>query len=150
VGALFDTTHGAVTITTARDLKGTTQSGAFSAGAFTVAQKRVRRPVTDILLRGGDLAKCPRPAGRARHALATASARRGHGRKVWGHVKGRFRTRGRHGAATVRGTMWLTQDRCDGTLVFVRHGLVAVRDFTRKRTFMVPAGKRHFSPSRRP
>jgi hypothetical protein len=65
-------------------------------------------------------------------------------------VKGRFRTRGRHGAATVRGTMWLTQDRCDGTLVFVRHGLVAVRDFTRKRTFMVPAGKRHFSPSRRP
>jgi hypothetical protein len=150
VGAVLDTTHGAVILTTARDLRGATQHGTFSAGAFKVSQKRVRRPVTDILLRGGDLAKCPRPARRARRALATASARRGHGRRVWGHVKGHFRTRGRHGAATVRGTMWLTEDRCDGTLVFVRRGLVAVRDFTRKRTFMVAGGKRHFSPGRHP
>jgi hypothetical protein len=148
VGALFDTTHGAVSLTTARDLRGGTQSGTFSAGAFTVAQKRVRRPVTDILLRGGDLAKCP--ARRTRRAAVTAAARRGHGRRVWGHVKGHFRTRGRHGAATVRGTMWLTEDRCDGTLVFVRRGLVAVRDFTRKRTFMVRAGKRHLSLARHP
>jgi ferric-dicitrate binding protein FerR (iron transport regulator) len=64
-------------------------------------------------------------------------------------VKGRFRTRGRHAAATVRGTTWLTEDRCGGTLVAVRHGLVAVRDFTRRKTFMVPGGHKHVSRAHR-
>jgi hypothetical protein len=79
-----------------------------------------------------------------------ASASKGRPtRKLWAHVKGRFRTRGRHAAATVRGTIWLTKDTCDGTLTFVRRGLVAVRDFTRRKTFMVPAGHRHFAPAHR-
>ncbi|MGZ4331685.1 MAG: hypothetical protein ACXVXL_27240, partial [Solirubrobacteraceae bacterium] len=30
---------------------------------------------------------------------------------------GKFRTKGRYAAATVRGTIWTTADRCDGTLV---------------------------------
>jgi hypothetical protein len=148
VGAIFDTTHGQVKLTTARDLHGTTQSGSFWAGKFLVAQKRTRRPVTDLLLSGGGLSKCRR-ARHARHASLAVAARKRPGRKVWGHVKGRFRTTGRHGAATVRGTTWLTKDTCNGTLVYVKHGLVAVRDFTRKRTFMVPTGKQHLSPSRR-
>src|SRR3954447_9670557 len=96
-------------------------------------------PPNTISTWGGDFTGCG--AGRA-----VASARKGRPtRKLWAHVKGRFRTRGRHGAATVRGTTWLTQDSCAGTLVAVRHGLVAVRDLTRRRTFMVPAGHRHFS-----
>ena len=68
------------------------------------------------------------------------TARKKRRRTLFSNVKGRFRTRGRHGAATVRGTMWLTQDRCDGTLVFVRHGLVAVRDFSLRKTKVVKAG----------
>ncbi len=61
-------------------------------------------------------------------------------RSLWARGKGRFRTRGRHGAATVRGTVWLTQDRCDGTLVRVRRGVVDVRDFGRRKTVAVRAG----------
>ena len=37
-------------------------------------------------------------------------------RRLWAQGKGRFRTRGRYSAAAVRGTNWLTADRCDGTL----------------------------------
>ena len=43
-------------------------------------------------------------------------------RHLWGDGKGDFQTRGRGAAATVRGTIWLTEDRCDGTLVRVRRG----------------------------
>ena len=43
-------------------------------------------------------------------------------RRLWGDGKGRFRTRGRHGAATVRGTKWLTEDRCDSTKITVQRG----------------------------
>ena len=46
-----------------------------------------------------------------------------------GKAKGRYRTRGRHSAATVRGTNWTITDRCDGTLTKVKRGKVAVRDF---------------------
>ena len=37
-------------------------------------------------------------------------------RKLWGDGKGNFRTTGKYSAATVRGTKWLVQDSCTGTL----------------------------------
>jgi hypothetical protein len=40
----------------------------------------------------------------------------------------------------VRGTIWLTQDRCDGTLTTVKRGTVSVRDLKRRRTVSVKAG----------
>ena len=61
--------------------------------------------------------------------------------------RGRFRTRGRHSAATVRGTKWTTTDRCDGTLTTVARGKVAVRDFRRKKTIVVRAGKSYLAKS---
>jgi hypothetical protein len=61
-------------------------------------------------------------------------------RQVWGNGKGRFRTRGRYGAATVRGTRWLTVDRCDGTLFRVAQGVVQVNDVPRRRQVTVRAG----------
>jgi len=70
-------------------------------------------------------------------------------------ARGRIRTRGRYGAATVRGTRWSTIDRCashprPGTLVVVSKGLVAVRSFVLARTVLVPAGARFLAPARRP
>ncbi len=44
-----------------------------------------------------------------------ASVRAGGG-SLFGSGKGRFRTRGGRGAATVRGTDWFTQETCAGTL----------------------------------
>ena len=62
-------------------------------------------------------------------------------RKLWGRDSGgSFRTHGRHSQATVRGTRWLTVDRCDGTLTRVTSGAVSVRDFRRHRTVLVRAG----------
>ena len=61
---------------------------------------------------------------------ATASAkRRKRVRRLWGDGKGSFRTSGRYSAATVRGTRWLTEDRCDGTITRVVRGEVRVDDF---------------------
>ncbi len=54
---------------------------------------------------------------------------------------GRYRTVGRHSSATVRGTIWGTIDRCDGTLTWITRGRVAVREFRRKKTIVVRAGK---------
>jgi hypothetical protein len=42
----------------------------------------------------------------------------------------------------VRGTVWDTIDRCDGTLTKVTRGVVAVRDLGRRRTVVIRAGKR--------
>ena len=66
-------------------------------------------------------------------------------RRVRASAKGRFRTRGRYSAATVRGTIWTTTDRCDGTLTKVTRGRVAVRDIRRKRTIALRAGKRYLA-----
>ena len=70
-------------------------------------------------------------------------------RRLWGDGKGRFRTKGEFSSATVRGTRWLVEDRCDGTLTRVTKGKVAVRDFVRKRTVIVRAGKQYLAKRRR-
>ena len=59
-----------------------------------------------------ELRRKRRPAGRssvaARVAAKKPALRRRSG-SLWGDGRGRFRTRGRYGAATVRGTKWLTR-----------------------------------------
>ena len=62
-------------------------------------------------------------------------------RRLWGDGKGPFRTKGRYAAGTVRGTKWLTEDRCGSTRVKGARGRVAVRDLVRKRTRVVRAGR---------
>ena len=44
--------------------------------------------------------------------------------KLWGNGKGKFRTSGKYSSATVRGTIWLVEDRCEGTLTKVTRGTV--------------------------
>ena len=61
------------------------------------------------------------------------------------NASGRFRTRGRYSAATVRGTIWETIDRCDGTLTKVRRGVVVVRDNRKRRNITVRAGKSYLA-----
>jgi hypothetical protein len=69
--------------------------------------------------------------------------------KLWGNGKGKFRTNGKYSAATVRGTIWLTQDRCDGTLTTVKRGSVSVRDLRRHKTITVKAGHSYLARARR-
>ena len=151
IGATIDATAGAIELTVAADTEsGKTYSGTFSEGVFKLEQlreegrrarrrERAGRPlvlITELVLKGGT----PACAAGARAAAAYGGKRR-KVRRLWGDGEGRFRTRGRYGAATVRGTVWLTKDRCDGTLVRVVDGKVAVEDFGRDRTVVVRAGE---------
>jgi ferric-dicitrate binding protein FerR (iron transport regulator) len=69
--------------------------------------------------------------------------------KLWGSGKGKFRTSGKYASATVRGTIWLTQDECDGTLIRVKRGTVQVRDLTRHKTVTVKAGHSYLARARK-
>lgn len=131
VGALVDTRKGTVRLTSASDSTGATQTALAFDGLFKVAQKAAAKPVTDLVLSGGSFARCPRGS---RAAAAPRSVR-----KLWANGSGKFRTTGRFSSATVRGTTWLTTDRCDGTLTRVTSGSVTVRDLARKRNVVVRA-----------
>ena len=133
VGSVVDTTHGTVSLTAAADADGKTQTAQFHGGVFKVAQTGGSRPLTELVLTAP--LSCGGGDGAARTAASGSSSRR-----LWGSGHGRFRTRGRGSSATVRGTIWLTEDRCDGTFTRVKRGIVAVRDFKRHRTKLVPAG----------
>ena len=149
MGSVVDATEGQITITSAADTKGKTQTANFGGSQFKITQKRAAKPITDITLVGGDFSGCfPRALSKDAELFA-AGRRKWSRRRLWGNGHGRFRTRGRNGAATVRGTHWLTEDRCDGTLVKVKRGLVEVRDFERRRTVMVGAGEQYFAKSLR-
>jgi hypothetical protein len=143
VGTILDARHGEVTVNTAPREDGAKQWATFSGATFQVLQSKTGKVTTDIRLRGGSFASCGRSSTRSSifgRVFAARNSRSHKVRSLWGRGKGHFRTRGRNGAATVRGTIWLTQDRCDGTLVRVRRGLVGVRDFKKHKTVAVPAG----------
>ncbi|HYH91019.1 MAG TPA: hypothetical protein VEX67_17440 [Solirubrobacteraceae bacterium] len=131
VGSTVDATKGKVKLTAATGAPGKVQTGVFHAGAFVVTQTRGRKPVTQLALNAA--LRCPK-------GKASSSAGK-KVRRLWGDGKGSFRTRGRHGAATVRGTRWLTEDRCNSTKVTVRRGSVVVRDFARRKNKLVKQGQ---------
>lgn len=164
MGAELDVADGSVVVFFATSPAGGRAKGIATGGRFLVQQPpgydRGQRPGEMTL--SGPLFGCgatPRRQVRGQTAgaggpLAAAAARAKHGRRLKVRARGRIRTRGRYGAATVRGTRWTTTDRCEthprpGTLVVVSKGLVAVRSFTLERTVLVPAGKRFLAPARR-
>lgn len=143
VGSTVDTREGRARLTSA-DPKGATQTADFYEGRFRIEQKASAGATTDLVLGGGSFARCPRRGGRRASAAKARTVRR-----LWGSGKGRFRTRGKHASATVRGTVWLTEDRCDGTWFRVRQGSVTVTDSRGRGRKIVRAGRtRHVSPRR--
>jgi hypothetical protein len=55
---------------------------------------------------------------------------------------------GRYSAASIRGTTWLTDDKCNATLTRVTQGAVAVRDFVKRKTIVVKAPKSYLARAR--
>ena len=143
VGTVLDARDGVLTLTAAADLRGGTQVADFTGGRFRVAQTQAATMTTELRLTGGSFKHCRR--AKARAAVAHAAGRRRRAvRKLWGSGKGRFRTRGRSSAATVRGTIWTVEDRCGGTLTRVSEGVVVVENLRSGRTKVVRAGEKHF------
>lgn len=148
LGTIIDARRGAVRLSTALDAGH--QTATFHGGRFEVRQPRSGRGLTDLVLRGGDFSRC-RTRAAAPLARAAAKRRAKAIRRLWGRDRGgRFRTRGRTSVATVRGTAWLTEDRCEGTLTRVTEGAVHVRDVQRGgKARLVRAGRRLLVAKRR-
>jgi hypothetical protein len=143
IGSILDSTRGITQLTMAANKAGTKlQKGRFSKGAFRVKQT-THSPLTSAEMMGGGnfRSACRLRGGK----LSVGAARRRPHRQLFGHVKGRFRTRGRHSTATVRGTQYLVKDDCRGTLTIVRQGRVVVRDFRKHKTVIVKAGHRYLA-----
>jgi hypothetical protein len=120
-----------VALTSVAKAGGAPQTANFYEGVFKVTQTG---SITQLEL-NQPLASCSR--GRAASAAAAAKVKKRH---LWGDGKGAFRTKGKYSSATVRGTKWLVQDSCAGTLTRVARGVVAVRDRVRHKTVTVRAG----------
>ena len=123
-------------LVSAADKKGSTQLAWFYEGIFTVGQDKGAKPVTTLKL-AEPLARCTKKA--------SSAAAKKKSRKLWGEGKGTFRTQGNYSAGTIRGTRWLVQDTCAGTLTKVAQGTVLVRDFKRKKNVIVRAGKQYLA-----
>jgi CSLREA domain-containing protein len=138
MGTTFDTTKGRVNlVAAASNVPGPTQKAWFYQGVFKVNQSKGRKPLTTLAMTG----KLQCGSGKK----ANAAAKKKRKRRLWGNGKGRFRTKGKHSAATVVGTRWLVEDRCNGTLTRVKRGKVRVRDFKRRKTIVVRAGHQYFA-----
>lgn len=137
VGSQFDATKGRVELTAART-GGITDTSQFYEGTFELSQP-TPSAIAELRLVFGDFSVCSLPS------FAAADKNKRPVRRLWGSGKGKFRTRGKYSSATVRGTIWKTEDRCDGTLTQVQEGSVTVRDFGRKRDFVVRAGKSYLA-----
>jgi hypothetical protein len=143
IGSFLDTRDGVVALRTARNAAGAEQPGRFAGGLFQVLQSRRGSAggLTELRLKGSaaGFKRCD-DNDRASAALSRRTVRR-----LRANAKGRYRSRGRHSAATVRGTRWVMEDRCDGTLTTVKRGTVVVRDFRLKRSITVTAGKSYLA-----
>jgi hypothetical protein len=118
------------------------QGATFVASRTTVPaptrkNKRGRQPLIVLRLVGSDFSSCGKGGIRQ---LAGANKTKKPKRSLWAHGKGHYRTTGNLSSATVRGTYWLTQDTCAGTLTKVLVGVVEVHDFVTGKTVFVKAG----------
>ena len=129
-GSQVDATKGKVTITAIPKAGAPPQSADFYDGIFTVSV--AKGGVTNLTL-SGPLAAC------SKKKRAHAAAKKPKKRRLWGSGKGNFRTTGKYSAATIRGTTWLVQDSCAGTLTKVKQGVVSVKDFAAHKTVTVKA-----------
>ena len=155
MGTEYDTTKGTVTLEFVTGVADP-HSADVSKGLFQTQQGTATGSALNLNLTG-KLSGCPR-AGRASASAvppALAAKAKKSSRQVKTKANGPVKTKGRYGAATVRGTAWTIKDTCgrssrvrSGTLVSVTEGTVAVSDQVKHKTVLVKAGKRYFIAAR--
>jgi uncharacterized repeat protein (TIGR01451 family) len=138
-GTVVDATHGSVSVTTAGP-HGGTQTVTLSGGEFVLTQGR--NGAVMATLTGGDFSVCSTARERAHTARAASAHATGKHvvRKLWAEGHGNFATSGDYASASVRGTKWLTEDLCEGTLIHVATDRVAVTNLVNGRHVVVKAG----------
>ncbi|MBJ7518331.1 MAG: hypothetical protein JHC84_01430 [Solirubrobacteraceae bacterium] len=141
-GSVFDTERGGLAISVAQ--AGEVRTTTLTQGLVTIDQDGGRNPVTKVKL-VAPLTGCSATRGASIRTFAKSSQRKRKGRRerrVVARGNGRFRTDGRYGSATVRGTEWQTVDTCKATSVRVFSGVVSVFDRVRGKRRTVRAGQR--------
>jgi hypothetical protein len=152
-GTEVDARHGTLQLVAATAVARRTQAVTLGGAVFSIKQMKTGPDtgLTTLSLVEGAFAGGPSYAACRRGAGDGASARSAAASpKVLQTLRardrhGRFRTRGRFSAATVRGTAWTTTDRCDGTLTTVQSGTVSVRDTRTGATTILHAGQSHLA-----
>ena len=139
-GATVDARKGTVILES--DDNGVIDEMQFAGGIFKLSQ--AKDGTTVLTLVGGDFSIC-----KATRSLPMKLNGARPPRQQWGNGKGHFETKGRYAAATVRGTIYLVADRCDGTFVKVVRGDVAVQDMVTHKTITVTAGKTYLAKPNR-
>ncbi|HTU84773.1 MAG TPA: hypothetical protein VMF57_04310 [Solirubrobacteraceae bacterium] len=156
VGAQVDARRGTLQIVLATPEKHHTQQARLSGGVFSVSQARTgkQKGLATFRLKenafpsGPSYASCGvgKRASAASASMPVAPRAAKLNRKVLQLLRasdnhGSFRTAGRYSAATVRGTEWTVEDRCDGTLTKVKRGRVVVLDFHTGKTVTLRVGQ---------
>lgn len=140
MGSIIDARKGRVRISI-DDGKGGVDTADFFEGVFRLTQRARGTRFATLTLAGGSFKGCPR----APRAVLSGRSKSRSVRHLWGSGSGSFRTVGRFSSASLRGTTWLTDDRCNGTLTRVTKGSVIVRDFVRRRNVVVRARGRYLA-----
>jgi hypothetical protein len=138
-GSKVDVTKGKVTLRVDVGTLTASGGGGIPAQFVLLRTRAAGKPIVELRLTGGDFRTCGSRAVQVR-AQKTKTVRR-----LFTKGKGAFRTRGRYASAAIRGTDWLTADRCDGTFVKTRQGIVAVLDRVLQKTTLVRAGKSYLA-----
>ena len=161
--SLIDALHGTVKVTTAapsaagaardaaakrkkRKSKAKTQSGTFGGAIFRITQAGnglATLSIVENAFQGAPSYATCKP-GKAGDVTAVAASSRTL-QLLHASAQGRFRTRGRYSAATVRGTIWTVADRCDGTLTHDITDSVSVLDFVRHKAIILHHGQRYLA-----
>jgi hypothetical protein len=129
---------------------GKTQSGTFGGGVFKI--KQAHNGLATLSLVEGAFAGAPSFATCKAHKAGEASAAALSSKTLQllhASAKGKFATKGRFAAATVRGTKWGIADRCDGTRIRDITDSVAVTDFVRHKTIILHAGQSYLAKARK-
>jgi hypothetical protein len=147
-GAEIDALHGTVSLTSASASGKKTQTGTFGGAVFKVTQAKAgkNKGLTTLALVEGAFKGAPTFAScKAHKALEATAASSRTLQLLRASAHGKFRTKGRYSAATVRGTKWTIADRCDGTLTRDISHSVVVTDFVRHKTIVLHAGQRYLA-----
>ncbi|HET7050046.1 MAG TPA: choice-of-anchor Q domain-containing protein [Solirubrobacteraceae bacterium] len=147
-GTVLDTRRGSVQLTTASSQKHKRQIGVFSGAIFKLTQ--AHSSLTTLSLMENAFSGAPSFASCSSKGAHAAALSNKQLQLLHASAKGKFRTRGRYAAATVRGTKWTIADRCDGTLTHDLTDSVVVNDFVRHETIVLHHGQSYLAKATAP
>ncbi len=142
-GTLIDATSGSVTVTTVGP-SGKLQTITFSGGIFELLSRGHGKVAA--ILSGGNFGVCPVGKHPGKGA-SVASSRKHTVRKLWASGHGSYTTQGNYAAGAVQGTRWLTEDKCNGTLIVVVTDKVLVTNLVNHHKKLVKAHHSYFAPA---